>query len=33
MKDNISLIAVVRPPTIETTGTIENQTIYLSKEK
>lgn len=33
MKDNISLIAVVRPPTIETKGTIENQTIYLSKEK
>lgn len=33
MKDNISLIAVVRPATIETTGTIENQTIYLSKEK
>ena len=33
MKDNFSLIAVVRPPTIETKGTIENQTIYLSKEK
>lgn len=33
MKDNISLIAVVRPPTTETKGTIENQTIYLSKEK
>jgi len=33
MKDNISLIAVVRPPIIETKGTIENQTIYLSKEK
>lgn len=33
MQDNISLIAVVRPPTIETKGTIENQTIYLSKEK
>lgn len=34
MKDNVVLIAVVVapvPPT--TTGTIENQTIYLSKEK
>lgn len=33
MKDNISLIAVVRTKQPETTGTIENQTIYLSKEK
>jgi hypothetical protein len=33
MKDNIVLIAVVVAPVPPTTGTIENQTIYLSKEK
>ena len=33
MKDNVVLIAVVVAPVSPTTGTIENQTIYLSKEK
>jgi len=33
MKDNVVLIAVVVAPVPPTTGTIENQTIYLSKEK
>lgn len=33
MKDGIVLIAVVIPAVLETKGTIENQTIYLSKEK
>ena len=33
MKDNISLIAVVRPKELETKGSIENQTIYMSQEK
>lgn len=33
MKDNVVLIAIVVAPLKETTGTIENQTIYLSKEK
>jgi len=33
MKDNVVLIAVVVASVPPTTGTIENQTIYLSKEK
>jgi len=33
MKDGISLIAVVRSKEVETTGAIENKTIYLSTVK
>lgn len=33
MVDGISLIAVVRPKELDTKGSIENKTIYLSREK
>lgn len=33
MKDNVSLIAVVRPKELATKGSIENTVTYLSREK